>query len=114
MMWCFQSIDDCPGDGTPSTTDAPPVSKEERRGGDGAEDVCPVVPVPGKVGSDAASTDSSPSVSADREVSPALDAGKGKPVAEAAPKVKESSRSRKKEDKSIGEFNHSSFDDFHI
>ena len=107
MMWCFQSVDDCPADGTPSTTVAPPVGKEERRGGDGAEDVCPAVPVPGKVGSDAASTDSSPSVSADREVSPGLDGGKGKPAAEAAPKVKESSRSRKKEDKSIGEFSHS-------
>ena len=85
------------------------MSKEERRGGDGAEDTCPVVPVPGKVGSDAASTDSSPSVSADREVSPASEGRKGKQVAEAAPKVKESSRSRKKEDKSIGEFSHSSF-----
>lgn len=97
------SVEDCHGDRAvpKDTTEAPSVGKEERRGGDGAEDVSPTA---GKL-KDAHSSDSSPSLSAEREMSSGSDGSKGKAVVETVPKVKESSRSRKKEDKSIGELN---------
>ena len=93
------SVEDCHV--PKETTGAPSVGKEERRGGDGAEDVSPTA---GKQ-KDGHSSDSSPSLSAEREMSSGSDGSKGKAVVETVPKVKESSRSRKKEDKSIGEFN---------
>ena len=112
MLLHFQSgsVEDGQGDtAVPSMalpTGAPPVGKEERRGGDGAEDISVVAPAVETqcetVG--ATTTDRSPSVSVERETSLASGESKAQSVAETVPKVKDSSRSRRKEDKSIGEF----------
>ena len=87
-------------------TGAPPVGKEERRGGDGAEDISVVAPTTETQCETVAATttDRSPSDSAERETSLASGESKAQSVAETVPKVKDSSRSRRKEDKSIGEF----------
>ena len=103
------SVEDCQGDAavlsTALPTKATPVGKEERHGGDGAEQASVVAPTVEtqcrSVG--ATTTDCSPSDSAERATSPGSGESKIQSVAETVPKVKDSSRSRKKEDKSIGE-----------